>query len=518
MRDGYRLIGFFDSFCNLHGINYFAIANTLTAAVAYKDFIPGSARIEIGMLRHDYLALESAHMEITAKSNSNSINKKVNPAGFQLISQLDETPNARRRLPIALLCEPEIVTIDGITYYDTKHMPLVGNAKIYISVFDAVPNDYDLSHTLFFKLRKLNRAFEKAPISLKSQISKQIWALAGSFNNRPHDYVARLMPTRSKSVLIKDLLPTRKLPFGPVEISVPNNTRTWVYENAESQAKQVAILQQDALQIALEIDRICRKHNIGYFICGGSMLGFVRHGGFIPWDDDMDVGMLREDYERFMKIAAEELGEEYFLQTRETDPNIPYLFSKVRLKDSEYITAYNELRDFNKGICVDIFPFDKVPLEYGTLLEHKTTIDALSKAHNRIVNRQVPDSLPNEDAKNLAESLEKAVMQARHKFFWSQSLTKTQAAYNEAVTAYNNDERLHYVASFVPSFTIVHLDDLLPYQDVEFEGHMLKAPAKPEVFLQMQYGDFMTLPMPHQQRGHGLLRWRDKNHSSEDFE
>ena len=78
------------------------------------------------------------------------------------------------------------------------------------------------------------------------------------------------------------------------------------------QLKQLAILE--------EVDRICRKHKINYWLDGGTLLGAVRHGGFIPWDDDIDLGMLLPDLQRFIKIAPGELSESLFLQTPESDP------------------------------------------------------------------------------------------------------------------------------------------------------------------------------------------------------
>ena len=80
-----------------------------------------------------------------------------------------------------------------------------------------------------------------------------------------------------------------------------------------------------------------------------------------PWDDDVDVAMLRADYDRFLSEAPNLLGKEFFLQIRETDPTIPYLFSKIRLNGTEYCTEYNKDRAYHKGICLDIFPFDYVP-------------------------------------------------------------------------------------------------------------------------------------------------------------
>lgn len=116
------------------------------------------------------------------------------------------------------------------------------------------------------------------------------------------------------------------------------------------------------LQIALEIRRICEKHNIPYFLTAGTLLGAVRHGGFIPWDDDMDLGMLRENYERFLEVCPEELGEEYMLQTWDTDPNYPFSFAKIRLKGTHIVEGFSEYTDPEKnGLFVDIFPFDSVP-------------------------------------------------------------------------------------------------------------------------------------------------------------
>lgn len=109
-----------------------------------------------------------------------------------------------------------------------------------------------------------------------------------------------------------------------------------------------------------DIKRICDKNNIAYFLIEGTLLGAVRHSGYIPWDDDIDIGMLRNDYERFLKVAQDELKSDYFLQTPFTDLESYTLFAKVR-KNGTYIEEIGmEKCKCHKGIYVDIFPIDDI--------------------------------------------------------------------------------------------------------------------------------------------------------------
>ena len=117
------------------------------------------------------------------------------------------------------------------------------------------------------------------------------------------------------------------------------------------------------MEILDQIDRICQKHNITYYADGGTLLGAVRHKGFIPWDDDLDIQMKKDDLEKFCKIAKEELKYPYFFQSWETEEGFyPWLF-KVRKSDTTCITEW-ELENNpggNRGIFVDIFPAYNVP-------------------------------------------------------------------------------------------------------------------------------------------------------------
>ena len=118
---------------------------------------------------------------------------------------------------------------------------------------------------------------------------------------------------------------------------------------------------QEALYETLgEVDHICRKHGIRYFVTGGTAIGAYFWQKILPWDDDVDVGMMRPDYERFAEVAGEELGEHFFLQTPDTEPHTPYYFMKVRMNGSRFSEATFKHIKMHQGIYVDIFPFDKI--------------------------------------------------------------------------------------------------------------------------------------------------------------
>lgn len=125
---------------------------------------------------------------------------------------------------------------------------------------------------------------------------------------------------------------------------------------AESLRKHQLVM----LDLLNEVDRICKKHNISYQLFAGTALGAVRHQGFIPWDDDLDIVMPRPDYERFMAFAPEELGERFFLQKEFTE-HWPMFFSKLRLNHTTALEKYHARdAEMHQGVYIDIFPCDNL--------------------------------------------------------------------------------------------------------------------------------------------------------------
>lgn len=120
-------------------------------------------------------------------------------------------------------------------------------------------------------------------------------------------------------------------------------------------------LQKIEFDMLKEVVRICDELQLRYYLVCGSALGAAKYGGFIPWDDDMDVGLLREDYEVFVSKAQSMLPKRLFLQNHKTDPNYPHIFSKIRNCRTTFIESAVKRIDMNHGVYIDVFPLDGYP-------------------------------------------------------------------------------------------------------------------------------------------------------------
>lgn len=125
--------------------------------------------------------------------------------------------------------------------------------------------------------------------------------------------------------------------------------------------EQLAALKAKELEIFKAFIAACKRLNVKYYLISGTLLGAVRHGGFIPWDDDIDVGMPREDYERFLAEGQKHLPEHLFLQTYLTDPEYPQVYAKIRDTDTTFLETSISHRRMNHGVFMDIFPLDLHP-------------------------------------------------------------------------------------------------------------------------------------------------------------
>lgn len=142
-------------------------------------------------------------------------------------------------------------------------------------------------------------------------------------------------------------------------LSAMNDTEHYVTKKIDVYYGKVDRIRKLELDLILQVDEICKKHNIKYFLAGGSMLGALRHGGFIPWDDDMDIGMLPEDYKKFVKVCPPELTKNYFYQTTDLEPESLYIHDKIRIENTVFSTSYANQFKMHNGVYIDIFVYYK---------------------------------------------------------------------------------------------------------------------------------------------------------------
>lgn len=256
-------------------------------------------------------------------------------------------------------------------------------------------------------------------------------------------------------------------------------------------------IQETELEILIKFDEICNKHHLDYVLDSGTLLGAIRHRGFIPWDDDIDVGMPRHDYDIFLEIAQEELGDRYFLQNKKTDPESPYAFSKIR-KDGTVFKEYStrNLR-MHQGIFIDVFPYD--------ICEKETFRDQAvraKKAYKKFLYCFIPDvsgAPQNTFAWHCKQRMRRILHYIYRVAFGRriESELSTILRLNEGI-----DMPSYYSCFFYNKPVLFAKEDIYPLKRIKFEGYDLNVPCNSEKILMEMYGDYMKLPPVEQRRTH----------------
>ena len=120
-------------------------------------------------------------------------------------------------------------------------------------------------------------------------------------------------------------------------------------------------LQMKELEILHEFDRVCKQLDLNYFLFYGTLLGAVRHQGFIPWDDDIDVIMTRNEYELFIKHGPSLIGDKYFIQNMKSESNFNYVITKIRDSETTFLEEFHQDDEINHGVWIDVFILDNIP-------------------------------------------------------------------------------------------------------------------------------------------------------------
>lgn len=252
-------------------------------------------------------------------------------------------------------------------------------------------------------------------------------------------------------------------------------------------------LQEIELGILSDFDNLCRKHQIDYFIAGGTAIGAVRHKGFIPWDDDIDVGLTRDHYEKFLKIAEQELGHKYKVINAETNPEYPLMTTRLCLKGSRFKEECFKDLDIELGIFLDLYCFDHVPDNDAKMRRQGLQAWFLSKLMIlRCIKKPV---LYFGGIKAKVVYLGCSIVHYMMVLFRiSPSFLYKKA--RRITTKYNSIpcKRIAYMFSVKPCNCVYDKTWIIPTKIMEFSGLTVKAPAKIEHCLAKRYGDYMTLP------------------------
>jgi len=247
-----------------------------------------------------------------------------------------------------------------------------------------------------------------------------------------------------------------------------------------------------------EFDRICQKHDIPYFLGGGTLLGAVRHGGMIPWDDDIDVMMSRESYERFLEVVNDEIGEEFFFQSSETDKNYHSVFTKLRLNGTIFKTNFSQQFDMHQGIFIDIFVHDKTAdSKLFQKLHVFKTLFARSLVFNKWADRPM----------HFYGKL-KFICKLATKYKNSHSIEKLEKIQNKVICRYNKKKTKylydgtgeHLRHGAFPALWLSEMDYL------DFNGKKFPVPKYYKEYLTYSYGDYEKLiPASKRKAGHDIV-------------
>lgn len=237
-------------------------------------------------------------------------------------------------------------------------------------------------------------------------------------------------------------------------------------------------LQRQLLAELLELDKICKDHGLTYFLVAGSALGAVRHQGFIPWDDDVDIALYEDDYKKFIKILLETKSEKYVLHCKETDYNYIFGFPKYRAREGNFLGCFparGALYKY-KGYGIDVFCVSK-----------HSFLRAWVCAKSRAALLNWMYKLKNDK-----------VRQSVTKINWF--LFDCIKLLSFPLDLFRKKDELHYELGCGTPFTDMKFSEIFPVRNAPFEGVELSVPGSAEAYLTRIYGDYMELPSEEQRK------------------
>lgn len=269
-------------------------------------------------------------------------------------------------------------------------------------------------------------------------------------------------------------------------------------DNSNKNSSVLRKLQLTELEILREFDRVCKKHNLRYYLVGGTLIGAVRHKGFIPWDDDIDVSMPREDFDKLCSVAKEDFGGSYFLQSSKTEKNCYFYYAKLRKNGTCFPEKKFEHTPMHKGIFMDIFPLDYIPEKK---VVQKLLFKGFSCLSGFICSKEKTSEYLYKDT-NLPFFILLRFLQSIAPKRLILSMRNLLAKLSSAFSS----------KKLLASFSGFHgyPMEIAPAKwwgdgcDVEFEGYTFKAPSEYHTLLTHMFSDYMKLPPEEERVNHSV--------------
>lgn len=258
--------------------------------------------------------------------------------------------------------------------------------------------------------------------------------------------------------------------------------------------EETQALHKIELEMLVEFNRICRKYNIKYSIDGGTLLGAVRHGGFIPWDDDADVIMNRREYEKFISVVDKEIdGEKFYFQDMNRTPGYRWGYGKMRRKGTEFIRYNQEYMPYDQGVFMDIFVCDNVPNNY--------LLRCLCNFHSFLYRKVFYSVVGIHSTKGIVRIIYTMLSMIPEEF-----LKHRYSKYIE----FRNRRNGNWVKCLTfPACNRKYGYKREWYEDtmeIKFEGVTLMACKKYDEYLRFLYGDYMQLPPIEKRKIHPVSK------------
>lgn len=246
------------------------------------------------------------------------------------------------------------------------------------------------------------------------------------------------------------------------------------------------------LEILEVVDKICRKHNIDYWIDAGTLLGAVRHGGFIPWDDDVDIAVMRDDYYRIREILQKELPPNMVFVDWTTDANYFDACGRVKLRDTRiHIPAYRYQKE--QGMWLDIFPMESLSTYKEKIWGEKIYGKAFRHAHNEGLAKK---------KSRLAYRITRIIALLVYPLAsFIINILRRRGKRTEKIITYG-------FALCTTSYPQHKREWIFPTQDIQFENIIVRAPHDYDSYLTELYGDYMQIP-PVEKRVMHYTEWEE---------